>query len=394
MANRTNITNGEATTGPASPLIPASEFAGSGIGHYLYTGAHAPALRAVTDAMAWAHRAQSDGPRGRVALFEAEEGARASIARLAGCSPADVGLLGDASTAWNAVANGLAWAPGDNVVLNAFEHPANVLPWLRLKKDGLEVRVVDHDGDWEIEPDAVARACDGRTRAIVVSQVGYVTGYRHDTRALADVADRAGVPLLLDVSHALGVVPLDLGDCALAISASYKWLLGPYGVGIVIWNRKRLPGFEPGAVGWRSTDEIFTDDRFERHSVAPDARRFRLGAPSLAGIAGLGVAVDRLLELPPGAAERHALELSGRAIALLRDLELEVATPDDPSHRAGNVAFLHTNGEQVADALAERGVPVWGGDGRVRASFHVMNDETALDALGAGLEAVLEGVAA
>lgn len=394
MANKTNNAGTAPTPVGSSPLIPASEFAGSDIPWYLYTGAHAPALNDVTEAMAWGHRAQSEGPQGRLALFEAEERARASIARLVGCSPGDVGLLGDASTAWNAVANGLAWEAGDNVVINTFEHPANVLPWLRLKKDGLEVRVVEHDRHWQLPPEAIGRACDRRTRAIVVSQVGYVTGYRHDTRALAEVADRVGAPLLVDVSHAVGVVPIAVRDCALAISASYKWLLGPYGVGIVIWNRERLPGFEPGAVGWRSTTDIFTADRFTRHSIAADARRFQLGAPSLAGVAALGVAVDRLLELRPGAAERHALELSGRAISLLRELGLEVTTPDDPERRAGNVAFLHPDGERLADALATVGVPVWGGDGRVRASFHVMNDDTALDALGSALVGVLGGTVA
>jgi selenocysteine lyase/cysteine desulfurase len=173
------------------------------------------------------------------------------------------------------------------------------------------------------------------------------------------------------------------------VSASYKWLLGPYGVGIVIWNRERLPDFAPGAVGWRSTTDIFTADRFERHSVADDARRFQLGAPSLAGIAAIGTAVEMLLALPAGAAERHALALSGQAIAELREAGLDVVTPDDPSRRAGNVAFLHAEGERVADELAALGVPVWGGDGRVRASFHVMNDRSAVSALGSALETVL-----
>jgi cysteine desulfurase/selenocysteine lyase len=379
---------------PSAPLIAPDRFTGSNITQYLYTGAHAPALKRVTEMLAWGHRAQSDGPAGRLALFDAEERARATVGRLVGRPAADVGFLGDASTAWNAVANGLAWKPGDNVVVNTFEHPAGVYPWLRLKPQGLEVRVVEHDADWAITTDAVERACDARTRALVISQVGYVTGFRHDLRALAEVADSVGAPLLVDASHALGVVPIDVADCAIVISASYKWLLGPYGVGIVVWNRDRLRDFEPGAVGWRSTTDIFTPDRFERHSIAPDARRFQLGAPSLAGIAAVGAAVEMLLELPAGAAERHALALSGSAITALRDLGLDVVTPVDPERRAGNVAFLHPNGEQVADALAALGVPVWGGDGRVRASFHVMNDETAVAALRSALESVLAGAPA
>jgi selenocysteine lyase/cysteine desulfurase len=375
--------------GEPGPLIGRDRFLDLNQTAYLYTGAHAPALACVSDALAWGHRCQSKGPQGRVDLFAAEERARASVGRLVGRAPADVGFLGDASTAWNQIANGLEWEPGDNVVLNEFEHPSVVYPFLRLKPRGLEVRVVARDDAWAVEPSAIEAACDERTRAIAVSHVGYVTGFRHDTGQIATVADRVGVPLFLDVSHSLGVVPVDVGDCAIAVGASYKWLLGPYGVGIVVWNRDRLPDFRPGAVGWRSTTDIFTDDRFERVSISDDARRFQLGAPSLGGIAALGAAVDELLTLSPAAVEDHAVTLSGRAIGALRELGLTVVTPDDPRRRAGNVAFLHPDGERVADELAARGVPVWGGDGRVRASFHVMNDGGAVDALRAALREVL-----
>jgi cysteine desulfurase/selenocysteine lyase len=376
-------------TGEPRPLIGRDRFLDLNHPAYLYTGAHAPALACVTEALAWGHRCQSRGPQGRLDLFDAEERARASVARLAGRPPADVGFVGDASTVWNQIANGLEWEPGDNVVLNEFEHPSVVYPFLRLKPRGLEVRVVAPDADWAIEPEAIEAACDARTRAIAVSHVGYVTGFRHDTAALAGVADRVGAPLFLDVSHSFGVVPVDVSHCAVAVSASYKWLLGPYGVGIVVWNRDRLPGFQPGAVGWRSTTDIFTDDRFERVSISDDARRFQLGAPSLGGIAAVGAAVDELLTLPAAAVEAHALTLSGRAISALRELGVTVVTPDDPRRRAGNVAFLHPDGERVADELARRGVPVWGGDGRVRASFHVMNDGGAGDTLASALREVL-----
>jgi selenocysteine lyase/cysteine desulfurase len=292
-----------------------------------------------------------------------------------------VSFVGDASTAWNQISNGLAWKPGDNVVINEFEHPSVVYPWLRLKPAGLDVRVVTRDADWKIEPAAIERACDARTKAIAVSQVGYVTGFRHDTKALAAVADRFGVPLFVDVSHALGVVPIDISDIAIAVSASYKWLLGCYGAGVVVWNRERLPDFRPGAIGWRSTEDIFTDERFERCALSDDARRFQLGAPSFAAIAALGAAVEELLQLPSAEVSAHAAVLAGNAIDGLRELGLTVVTPEDPEMRAGNVAFLHPAGELVADALSVRGVPVWGGDGRVRASFHVLNGGSAVNAL-------------
>lgn len=381
MADLPNTTSGLRTAAARAALLPRDRFDGLTHRAYLYTGAHAPALVAATSAMVRAHRAQSLGPAGRVELFGMEADARAKVARLVGRATGDVAFLGDVSTAWSGIAAGLEWQPGDNVVLNEFEHPAVLYPFLRLKRRGLEVRIVARDESWSMSADAIAAACDERTRAIAISHVGYVTGLRHDTAALAAIADRFGVPLLLDASHSLGVVPVDAADCAIVVCASYKWLLGPYGVGIVVWNRDRLPGFEPGVVGWRSTEDIFTGDRFERVSLSADARRFQVGAPSLAGIAGLSAALDELTALPADAVEEHALALSGLAIERLGDVGVEVVTPVDPRRRAGNVTFLHPDGERVADELAAVGVPVWGGDGRVRASFHVFNDETAVEAL-------------
>jgi selenocysteine lyase/cysteine desulfurase len=343
----------------------------------------------VAERLAWAHRCQSRGPAGRIALYEAEERSRDAVAQLTARTAEDVAFLGDASTAWNAIANGLEWEPGDNVVLNEFEHPSVVYPWLRLKRKGLEVRVVGRDERWRVEPAAIEAACDDRTKAIAVSQVGYVSGFRHDTARLATIADSVGAPLFLDVSHALGVVPVHVDHCAIAVSASYKWLLGPYGVGIVLWNRDRLPVFEPGAIGWRSTTDIFTPDRFERVSTSRDARRFQLGAPSFGGIAALGAAIDELRALGAPRIERHSGLLGERAIEVLRGFGLTVVTPSEPSARAGNVAFLHPDCERLADALEARNVLVWAGDGRVRLSLHVMNSLDDLDSLANALDDVL-----
>ncbi|MFC4555000.1 aminotransferase class V-fold PLP-dependent enzyme [Georgenia faecalis] len=357
---------------------------------YFYTGAHAPAVHAVEEAMVASYRAKSGGPRGRAGMFTLEERARASVAGLVrGATAGDVAFLGDASTAWSAVANGWRWQPGDNVVLNEYEHPSVFAPWLRLRQAGLEVRFVRRREDWEMPTEDIAAACDERTVAIALSHVGYVTGLRHDVAAVSRAADARGIPVLLDVSHSLGLLDVDLDAVALAISASYKWTLGPYGVGVVAWNRERLPGFEPGAVGWRSVEDIFRADRFADLDWSPDARRFQMGAPSLSGIAGLGAAAEIIGGLGLPAVHAHSARLVGAVHAGLRERGLAVTTPADPDRRAGSVAFLHPDGERVAAALEDLGVHVWGGDGRVRASCHVMNDDDDVDRLLLALDRVL-----
>lgn len=356
------------------PLLEKEAFVNLTADSYLYTGAHSPALRRVEEAIVSSYRAKSLGEDGRRVLYEAEAATRASIARLTDRPVEEIGLLGDASSAWSAIANGWKWSPGDNVVVNEYEHPAVFAPWLRLREAGLEVRVVPRRADWSLPIEDLMDACDERTVALCVSHVGYITGLRYDLDALGRAAEIADVPLLLDISHSLGVVRTDLRRAALTVSASYKWTLGPYGVGIVCWNRDTLPDFKPGAVGWRSLTNIFTDDRFENLNWNEGASRFQVGAPALAEIAGLGAAVDEILELGIERVEAHAVGLAAAAAAGLREQGFTVITPQDPSAHAGNVSFLWPDGERLAASLAEHGVYVWGGDGRVRASFHVMND--------------------
>lgn len=378
------------------PLVPRDEWV-SLPPSYLYTGAQAPALAAVREAMAAAMSAQSRAAAGRAALMEIEDAARSTVARTLGRPATEVAFLGDASTAWNLVANGLDWQPGDNVVLNELEHASVYLPFLRWRPRGLDVRFAPVGEQGLVETDALMAQVDERTRAVAISHVAYVNGARHDIGALARALGPQGVPLFVDWSHSLGVLPVDTAGVALGVSASYKWTLGPYGVGILHWNPDLLPDFTPGSVGWRSVADLFDPERFSRIALDPTASRFRQGAASFCGIAGVAAGLDRLAEFPASMVAEHALGLASEARRQLVGLGHASLTPAAVDAGSGNVSIVMPEGERVAQLLSELGVEVWGGDGRIRASFHVMNslaDVTALvDAVttispaGAGLSA-------
>lgn len=375
----------------AHALIPRDQFIGLPDDvSYLYTGAHAPALHVVEEAMVAAYRAKSRAEHGREILFGTEAQARSDVALLAGMRAEDVAFLGDASTAWSAIANGWSFRPGDNVVVNEYEHPAVFAPFLRLREQALEVRVVARGEDWEMSTQSLLDACDERTVALCVSHVGYMTGLQHDLSALGDGARERGIPFLVDISHSLGVASMDLAGAALVVSASYKWTLGPYGVGIVGWNRELLADFRPGAVGWRSLEDIFTDRRFEELNWNQDASRFQMGAPALSDIAGLGASSALLGGIGIERIEAHVAAVVADADRRLREAGLNVITPADPARRAGNLAVMVSDGEGVAEKLARRGVLAWGGDGRVRASFHAFNDRGDAERFAHELVTVLE----
>ena len=85
----------------------------------------------------------------------------------------------------------------------------------------------------------------------------------------------------------------------------------------------------------------------------------------------LDVSVDRLAG--------HALALGDRLIESLARLDLEVMCPRGPARRGASVSFAHTSASEIGAALAARNIHVWSGDGRVRASTHLFNDESDVD---------------
>jgi selenocysteine lyase/cysteine desulfurase len=279
---------------------------------------------------------------------------------------------------------GIDWRPGDNVVVGQSEFPSVLLAWQRLRPRGVEVRAVGRTA--VVSHDDIADAVDRRTRVIAASHVSYLTGARHDLGRLRALADRVGARLVVDASHALGVVPVDGTLCDVVVSCCYKWLLAVHGVGVFYVNGRRWPDLAPPWVGWHA--EIRDEDWRRRtdYRLKADGERFEAGNPPFLPIYVLDSALRVLDDLDPRAVESHVLALGETLRAGLAKLGLPVLTPEAPEERAGNIVFASDRNLEVEQALREAGVLVWAGDGRVRLSVHAYNDDAdvarALEALG------------
>ena len=117
-----------------------------------------------------------------------------------------------------------------------------------------------------------------------------------------------------------------------------------------------------------------------------DGSRFEAGNPPFLPVYVLESALRTLDRIDPRASEAYVLALGGALRAGLVKLGLTVLTPEAPEERAGNIVFATDRSMEVGRALQDAGVLVWAGDGRVRLSVHVFNDEAdvarALAALG------------
>jgi len=351
-------------------LIDKRAFVGlDGVAH-LATGGEAPWLRSHDDACQRFGRLKSAGMAGRDEMFAVYRRAKARVARLLGVEPGAVAFLAHASEGLNQAVHAVDWRTGDNAVVADLEYPSLIYPVSALRARGVEVRVLE-TRDHYLSLDGLAAAVDRRTRLVLLSQVSYLTGQRVDLSRCAEIARASGAWLAVDATHALGVAPVPGELCDFVVSACYKWLLATHGVGIFAYNAARVGPLEPATLGWHSVEHRAGMAAPLDVPLRPDAARLEAGNPSLLGLLVLDNALEVLEGLDPKAVLTHALELGGELIEGLQRLGASVITPTAPDERAGNVCILAENGPGLAARLAERGVLVWGGDGRIRISAHV-----------------------
>jgi selenocysteine lyase/cysteine desulfurase len=302
--------------------------------------------------------------------------------------PENVAFISTSSEGINLLAHGLKWQSGDNVVVCDVEFPSDVLPWTRLKTQGVEVRVVSNK-NWYISLADIESAVDASTRVVAVSDVSYFTGQRLPVQELSEMVRSTNALLSIDSTHAAGVIPLQASHADILVTSCYKWLLGTHGVAIFYWNRQRLPDLEPPFLGWHSGESIPDWHAPTEFALRSGADRFEAGNLGFISIYILDNALDQILRIGVPAIERHVLHLSGMAWEGLHALGFELMTPRDSAQRAGNICFMTPHISDIMAWLSERKIRVWGayaGVGRVRASTHLYNSTEDVERLLKALE--------
>lgn len=343
---------------------------------HLYSGAEGPALRSHRDAVLRYLDDKSAGEEGRRRSEQILDETRSRVAELLGGSASAVAFLGNASDALNRLASSVRMEPGDNVVTSDLEFPSGVQSLLMLRRRGVEVRFARARGG-HLEAADFASVIDDRTRLVVSSHASYVSGARIDPGALSALAARVGAVFILDVTQSLGVIPVEAGWADAIVASSYKWILGPHGLGLV--HLTTPDAFGHDAAGWRSVEDVFVADRLETVHFRGDARSLELGFPSFLGAYVLHESLALLLGTDRAAATAYVTALADRLVDGLEAGGARMLSPRDPDQRSTNISVVCDHGDAVAARMLEAGVLVWGGDGRVRFSVHAFNSVSDID---------------
>jgi selenocysteine lyase/cysteine desulfurase len=358
---------------------------------YFDHAAVAPLPKRVGQAVTgWANSMVEDGvcdwPRWRKTV----ETARKLAAKLLNADREEVALTHSTTEGINIVAEGVPWRAGDNLVTLSSEFPSNLYPWMNQSDRGVEVRLVPA-GDERVDLDAVANACDEKTRVVSVSWVGYATGFRNDLDALADIAHRKGAKLFVDAIQGLGVLPLDVRQTPVDFLSAdgHKWLLGPEGAGIFYVRRDLLDWLRPVGVGWNSVAHAgnFADTSL---NLKPNAGRYEGGTYNMVGLAGLAAALELQAEHGTQAISERIRQVADVLIEELHRLGARIASDLAPAQRSGILAFTFSDADPqtVKQKLLDQGVILNCRHGRLRISPHVYTNQEDIEKLMAALKSI------
>ncbi|MFE4109854.1 cysteine desulfurase SufS [Kosakonia sp. YIM B13611] len=289
---------------------------------------------------------------------------------------------------------------GDNIIISAMEHHANIVPWQMLcERVGAELRVIPLNQDGTLQLDVLPTLLDERTRLLAITQVSNVLGTENPVADIITLAHQHGAKVLVDGAQAVMHHPVDVQalDCDFYVFSGHK-LYGPTGIGVLYAKEDILQDMPPWEGGGSM---IATVSLTEGTTYAKAPWRFEAGTPNTGGIIGLGAAIEYVRKLGLEAIGEYEQTLMHYALNTLADV------PDltlyGPAQRQGVIAFNlgKHHAYDVGSFLDNYGIAVRTGHhcamplmafynvpAMCRASLVMYNTEEEVDRLVAGLKRI------
>ncbi|MBP2030138.1 cysteine desulfurase/selenocysteine lyase [Methanohalophilus levihalophilus] len=319
------------------------------------------------------------------------ENARETVARFLNAPEENTVFTRNTTESINLVAQGLQWEKGDHVITTLVEHHSNLLPWMRLREQGVEMTVVEPDDYGIVDPAKIEEAITNRTKVIAVTHISNVFGSVQDVESICKLAGENGILSVIDGAQSAGHTPVDFEKigCDFFAAPGHKALLGPQGTGILCMKDPSI--VKPLNIGGGAVTSVTTTS----YELDRSPSRFEAGTPNIPGVIGLGRAVEYVEELGVENIESHEKKLAKKAAKGLAAIDgIKIYGPED---RAPVVPF-NLNGMHPHDVAlildetrricvrsgyhcAMPGIVHMGLEGTVRASFGPYNTSEEVELL-------------
>ncbi len=282
---------------------------------------------------------------------------------------------------------------GDEVVISAMEHHSNIVPWqLACGERGARLRVVPMTQAGELMLDAYEELLNDRTKMVALGHISNALGTVNPIKEMVRTAKERGIPVLVDGAQAAPHLTIDVSDlgCDFYAVSGHK-MFGPTGTGLLYGRAELLEAMSP----YQGGGDMIETVSFERSTYARIPAKFEAGTPNIAGVVGLGAAIDYLRSIGRASIAKYESELLQYAVEAIGGVE-GIRLVGTPRERAGVVSFLMEgiHPHDVGTIVDQEGIAIrtghhcaqpvmdfYGIAATARASFAFYNTREEVDAL-------------
>lgn len=291
---------------------------------------------------------------------------------------------------------------GDEIVVSATEHHANIVPWQMLcNEKGAKLRVIPVNDAGELILEEYEKLLNEKTKLVSVGHVSNAIGTIHPVKEMIAIAHAKGIPFLVDGAQAAPHMNVDVQDldCDFYVFSGHK-ACGPTGIGILYGKADILERMDPFLGGGDMIESV----TFEKTTYAPIPHKFEAGTPAIADVIGLGTAIEYLQSIgleKIAAWEHELLEYGTKVLSEIPGVTI-IGTA---KHKAAIISFtidgIHPH--DIGTLLDQEGVAIraghhcaqpvmarYGLPATARASFAFYNTKAEIDALGQAIRKTIE----
>lgn len=283
--------------------------------------------------------------------------------------------------------------PGDEILITAMEHHSNIVPWQMLcERRGARLRVIPITDSGELIMEEYQRLINERTRMVGVVHLSNALGTLNPVREMIELAHARGIPVLVDGAQAIPHLEVDVQalDCDFYAFSSHK-VYGPTGVGVLYGKARFLEAMPP----YEGGGDMIRQVTFEKTEYADLPGKFEAGTPNIAGVIGLGAALDWVQETGLEAIMAHERDLLDYATSRMGDIP-GLRPIGTAREKAGVLSFVMKgiHPHDIGTILDREGVAIraghhcaqplmqyYGVSATARASFAVYNTREEIDTL-------------
>ena len=291
---------------------------------------------------------------------------------------------------------------GDEIIISAMEHHANIVPWQMLcEEKGARLRVIPMNDAGELLQDEYNALLNEKTKFLAFTHVSNALGTINPVKQMIDQAHKYGVPVLIDGAQSAPHIVVDVQDldCDFYTLSGHK-MFAPTGSGIVYGKAKLLEKMNP----FQGGGDMIRSVTFEKTTYADLPNKFEAGTPAIASQIGLGAAIDYLNSIDRKQAAAHERELLLYATERLKTIE-GVRIVGTAREKTSVLSFVieEIHPHDIGTILDQEGIAIRAGHhcaqpvmqrfnipATARASFAFYNTKEEVDVLARTIEKVVE----